>query len=357
MCTRVNQRPNPMPSYFNPAPASNVPAQQQPQQGGSIDIEWGRVSINWGNNNNNSPTSYCPPPNQNLSCAPQGQGLTKNADGSVTTAGGYKIQPEGKDSAFKIFGPDGKELTRVWGDPHVQEGDGTKWDFTKDSNFVLPDGTRIGLDTTSQTGKSVTQALDIANGNDRVQISGINSKTPTTGEITRDGLSGWQAANGAGRDTFSLRHDASGQDWVKYDPTGKLGGVVTGAKYENNEYQQITSGADSTRAGAAPGQLAGGVPGQVPGAAQGGFGLQQLLQLLGLGGMSGLSGMGGNSALGGNGMAFADPFGLGFGGLGSAGVSPYGGLQAFGLLQALMQSSLREQQMQIEYGRMRATFR
>lgn len=352
MCTRVNHRPNPMPSYYNPAQASNVPAQQQQQQGGSIDIEWGRVSINWGNNNNNSPTSYCPAPNQNLSCAPQGQGLTKNADGSVTTAGGYKIQPEGKDSAFKIFGPDGKELTRVWGDPHVQEGDGTKWDFTKDSNFVLPDGTRIGVDTTSQSGKSVTQALDIANGNDRVQISGINSKSPTTGEVTRDGLAGWQAANGAGRDTFSLRHDASGQDWVKYDPSGKLGGVVTGAKFEDDEYKQITSGADSTRAGAAPGALPGMTQAQAPG----GFGLEQLLQLLGLGGMG--SGLGNGLGSGvGNGMGFADPFGLGFGGLGSAGVSPYGGFQALGLLQALIQSSLREQQMQIEYGRMRATFR
>lgn len=374
MCNRVAQRPAPVPtpSVSQPTPSvSNPTPTPQQGQGGSIEVEWGRMTINFGNNAQ-SPTSYCPAPNPSYSSAPAGQGLTKNSDGSVTTAGGYKIIPEGKDSAFKIMGPDGKELTRVWGDPHVKEGDGTKWDFTKDSNFVLPDGTRIGVDTTSQTGKSVTQALDIANGNDRVQMSGINTNRPQTGEVTRDGMTGWQAANGTGRDTFSLRHDANNQDWVKHDETGKLHGVITGAKYENDAYQQITNGTDSRLGGVgatpAPGQLGAPTP------QNNAFGLQQLFQMLGLGQFSGLGmgnqlGWGNSLGMGasnpwspfgnfGSPMAFNDPFGLGgWGGLGQNGMSPYRGYEALTLLQGLMQESLRAQQMQIEYGRLRANFR
>ncbi len=379
MCNRVAHRPTPQP--YNPTVSQSTPSVSntstpQQNQGGSIDIEWGRMTINFGNGGS-SPTSNCPAPDSSYSSAPQGQGLTKNSDGSVTTAGGYKIIPEGKDSAFKIMGPDGKELTRVWGDPHVKEGDGTKWDFTKDSNFVLPDGTRIGVDTTSQTGKSVTQGLDIANGNDRIQMTGINSDKPQTGELTNDGMAGWQAANGTGRDTFSLRHDANSQDWVKHDETGKLAGVINGAKYENDQYVQTTTGADSTLGGAgatpAPGQNTGW-----PGADQNSqamYGLQQLFQMLGLGNLgmgnwgnslglgNGLSngwGQGWNGMGLGNGMSFngmGDPFGLGsWGGLGQNGMSPMGGYDAYAALQGLMQEGLRAQQMQLEYARMRAAF-
>src|SRR5688572_19066000 len=80
-------------------------------------------------------------PQMDMGCAPTGQGLSKNPagwpQGSVRTAGGYTIVPEGKDQAWKIYGPqqgpDDKPLSRVWGDPHVDEADGQRWDFTKSS--------------------------------------------------------------------------------------------------------------------------------------------------------------------------------------------------------------------------------
>jgi hypothetical protein len=96
-------------------------------------------------------------------------------DGNViTTPGGFKIEATGKFE-WKITGPDGKE-TRVWGDPHVAEGDGGKWDFKKNSTFVLGDGTRINVTTApyGNNGMTVTQDLEIISGNDRVTVSGID---------------------------------------------------------------------------------------------------------------------------------------------------------------------------------------
>src|SRR5688572_20456016 len=68
----------------------------------------------------------------------QPQGSLKTDAGVITTPGGYKIEATSQFE-WKITGPDGK-TTRVWGDPHVAEGDGGKWDFKRNSTFVLGDG-------------------------------------------------------------------------------------------------------------------------------------------------------------------------------------------------------------------------
>jgi hypothetical protein len=133
-----------------------------------------------------------PFPDLSLSGAPAGQGLETGPagwpPGSVKTAGGYVIVPEGKDCAWSVYGPDqcpgDKPLTRIWGDPHVSENDGDRWDFTKDSDFVLPDGTRIHCNTSSETGQSVSTGLTIVNGQDRVDITGLNSHCPCSSAST-----------------------------------------------------------------------------------------------------------------------------------------------------------------------------
>src|SRR4051812_11209965 len=63
------------------------------------------------------PPPPCPPPDP----------LKTGCDGKIHTPGGYTIESCG-NSEWKITGPDGK-CTRVWGDPHVAESDGGKWDF------------------------------------------------------------------------------------------------------------------------------------------------------------------------------------------------------------------------------------
>lgn len=185
-----------------------------------------------------------PAPSPTLANAPAGKGLTQIGPNSFRTAGGYTITAEGKDQAWTITGPDGKKLTRVWGDPHVNEGDGTKWDFTKSSRFILPDGTIIQAKTTSETGKPFTQQLDIINGADRAMISGIDKNKPSS-KLSQDGYEfRAQSAAGKSMDNYYLAHGkAAGTketvQWIK-EQDGKIDGVVTGTVDKNGSYEQIT---------------------------------------------------------------------------------------------------------------------
>lgn len=189
-----------------------------------------------------APGAGClPAPQLDLQSAPAGKGLETNPAGwpasSVRTAGGYTIVPEGKDAAWKIYGPNqapgDKPLSRIWGDPHVDEADGQRWDFTKSSNFRLPDGTLIDVKTTSETGQSVTQSLNIVNGSDRVAMGGINNNRPQLSAVTRDGFDYRAQLMSQNRDTFVLggtnRHDG-GNDRVQWarERNGQLEGVIGG---------------------------------------------------------------------------------------------------------------------------------
>lgn len=193
-------------------------------------------------NNLLAPGAGClPPPSADLQSAPAGKGLQTNPpgwpQGSVRTAGGYTVVPEGKDAAWRIYGPNqapsDKPLSRIWGDPHVDEADGQRWDFTKSSNFRLPDGTLIDVKTTSETGQSVTQSLNIVNGSDRVSIDGINHNRPQLSAVSRDGFQYRANVMSQDRDTFVLggtnRHDG-GNDRVQWarERNGQIEGVIGG---------------------------------------------------------------------------------------------------------------------------------
>jgi hypothetical protein len=188
-----------------------------------------------------------PPPQVSHSAAPAGRGLATGEpgwpSGTVTTAGGYRIVPEGKQAAWSIYAPGQqpgeKAHTRIWGDPHVSEKDGTRWDFTKNSDFVLPDGTRIAANTTSQTGQSVTKSLDITNGADRVHISGIHNNRPQVGQITQDGYQFRAARVAQGNDSFHLGGNNENVHWSR-ERDGRIDGVITGAHYDRarNGYEQ-----------------------------------------------------------------------------------------------------------------------
>ena len=153
-----------------------------------------------------APGGCCTPPIIDDSTHPSGS-LQTNGD-VITTAGGYKIEATGKFE-WKITGPDGKE-TRVWGDPHVAEGDGGKWDFKKNSTFVLGDGTRINVTTApyGSNGMTVTQGLEIISGNDRVTVSGIDKGKGVVGQVTQDG---YAHSNSFSGDVFVMGRETD--DW------------------------------------------------------------------------------------------------------------------------------------------------
>lgn len=134
--------------------------------------------------------------------------LKKDANGVITTPGGYKIE-QLKQHDWKITGPDGKS-TLIWGDPHVKESDGGAFDFKRDSTFVLGDGTRINVKTVPWgNNMTVTGGLEIISGNDRVQVTDINKGKGKVGDITQDGF---QHVNSfGGKDVFVMGKETD--DW------------------------------------------------------------------------------------------------------------------------------------------------
>lgn len=139
---------------------------------------------------------------------PSGNLKTDPKTGVVTTPGGYKIEALSQFD-WKITGPDGKE-TKIWGDPHVAEGDGGTWDFKRDSTFVLGDGTRINVTCKPYgNGMTVTGGLDIISGNDRVQITDIDKGKGKTGPVTADGYANVNAFGN--KDVFVMGKESD--DW------------------------------------------------------------------------------------------------------------------------------------------------
>ena len=177
-----------------------------------------------------------------------GGGLEALPDGAVKTSGGYTIVPEG-GTRWSIYGPGqkpgvDKPTTHVWGDPHVDESDGTRWDFTKDSNWVLPDGTNIFVDTSAETGHSVTKGLTIASGDDRIEITGINGSKPSTGAVNKDAEAWLEGHLAAERPMFLLENTTDGSvHWHKFQG-GNEQGRITGAFYDSGKdrYDQKLDG-------------------------------------------------------------------------------------------------------------------
>lgn len=181
-------------------------------------------------------------------------GGSLKVDGNkVTTAGGYTIETLGA-TEWKITGPDGKS-TRIWGDPHVHEGDregGTAegnggWDFKRDSTFVLGDGTRINVTCVpgGAAGATVSGKLEIISGNDRAVAENVDKGQAKFGTVTQDG---YAHANSFRGDVFVQGREAD--DWSfngkeilgseKQGESFKLGGdLYAGGSSQNNNTRGI----------------------------------------------------------------------------------------------------------------------
>lgn len=138
---------------------------------------------------------------------------------------GYKIVIHGKKESWSIIDADGK-TTKIWGDPHVSEGDRSgHWDFQSNSTFVLDDGTKITVDTTSKgrsDGNVYTNGLTITKGNQSLQVTGIADNKP---EIGNPSLNGGQLDKSTNDGHVFMMGDHA-DDWV-YEQTGE---EVTGSK-------------------------------------------------------------------------------------------------------------------------------
>ncbi|HWS86733.1 MAG TPA: DUF1521 domain-containing protein [Pyrinomonadaceae bacterium] len=153
----------------------------------------------------------CPVSEPDPSDATHPAGSLRAEGDVITTPGGYKIEMVGQYE-WKITGPDG-ETTRIWGDPHVDEGDrdgANDWEFKRNSTFVLGDGTRINVTTApwGSGGATVTAQLEVISGNDRVVATDIDKGKGKIGTVTQDG---YQHVNGFQGDVFVMGREAD--DW------------------------------------------------------------------------------------------------------------------------------------------------
>jgi hypothetical protein len=71
---------------------------------------------------------------------------------TINLANGYKLEFDEKHSAMSVIEPNGEKM-RVWGDPHIDIGNGDKkieGDFKDDVTLKLSDGTKITIQTASK---------------------------------------------------------------------------------------------------------------------------------------------------------------------------------------------------------------
>ena len=102
---------------------------------------------------------------------------------------GYKITIPGENEEWTITDANG-DSTRIWGDPHVSEGDGngkTNWDFQENSTFILGDGTKISVGTAGKGSGKVTDTLTITQGNQSIEVTGIAANDPKIGQPSLGG--------------------------------------------------------------------------------------------------------------------------------------------------------------------------
>ncbi len=142
-----------------------------------------------------------------------------------------------------MTGPDGKS-TRVWGDPHVDESDGGKFDFKRDTAFVLGDGTRINVTTKPWgNGMTVTGQLDIVSGDSHVRVTDIDKGKGKVGQVTNDGFNeAVRFHSNPNTDVFRMGNETD--DWTfegKEIIGSEKGGDVIKTRDEQYNYKNDTS--------------------------------------------------------------------------------------------------------------------
>jgi hypothetical protein len=105
---------------------------------------------------------------------------------TVRTPDGFQLKAEGREQAWQIIGPEGR-ATRIWGDPHVNESDGGKWDFKEQSSFVFG-ANKVTVETSpAGNGQTLSRRITLYHGSERVTIAGIDTNKPFLVGLAQDG--------------------------------------------------------------------------------------------------------------------------------------------------------------------------
>lgn len=173
---------------------------------------------------------------------------------AVQTPGMFTIELSKYD--IRIYNSIDQQITRIWGDPHVNEnGGGDDWHFGNDSTFILTDGTKICLDTEKNgAGEWLVEGVDIIAGNDRYHFG-----TGDTDGLHKDALE-WDKANAdvaAGDESagmFAMKkdgtwamqgtdghfYDVKDESWGSYQSSGDVN-IDPSQKVELSNMQQYSA--------------------------------------------------------------------------------------------------------------------
>ncbi|WP_083754516.1 DUF1521 domain-containing protein [Bradyrhizobium murdochi] len=120
-----------------------------------------------------------PPSSGGSSCGGSGEPFKVN--GNTVDTGRYCItaSTEHKGQLEVTDKQTGKKF-KVWGDPHIETGDGDKTDFhRKPATFELPDGTKITIDPTNGEGKTYIEKVAITRGDQAAEMTGFQGNLKT----------------------------------------------------------------------------------------------------------------------------------------------------------------------------------
>jgi hypothetical protein len=158
-------------------------------------------------------------PNSNASVA-NALDVNRNDAGmvAVRTLDGFTVRAEGRDQAWSITGPDG-QTTRIWGDPHVTESDGDKWDFLNRSTFMFGKNKATIEVVPAGNGQTLSARLTVYSDRERVTIDGIERNQPNVIAASSDGLQ--HDATLADGQIYKRVSTNSGEAWVSV-ATGKV---------------------------------------------------------------------------------------------------------------------------------------
>ncbi|MEL6548398.1 MAG: DUF1521 domain-containing protein, partial [Myxococcota bacterium] len=143
------------------------------------------------------------------------------------TEGDYRIDYKGHETRIYEKDENGawKQNTRIWGDPHVDElstGKGDDWHFGEDSTFILPDGTKLSLNTQeTKPGNGIyfTVGIDIQSGTTRAYAGKSFEDEMRSAGVAEDRVefdAKYADTKGTSGGVFAL----VGGQWAMLDPVG-----------------------------------------------------------------------------------------------------------------------------------------
>lgn len=129
----------------------------------------------------------CPPPPHDCDDTSESTWEVDQENKEIKLDNGYTLKFSNDRQEWVLTDADGKEL-KVWGDPHVVEGDGDLWDFQHDSTFVLEDGTKITVGTKDiGNAFTVTDTVTITKGDQAIEVTGVAENNVQISDVQTNG--------------------------------------------------------------------------------------------------------------------------------------------------------------------------